>query len=60
MSEREIDRLDRGEWGLVAALSLAGIGIVVGSQLLVAAATVPLWYVVAAGDPAGRDGAPPA
>ncbi|WP_440770129.1 DUF58 domain-containing protein [Natronorubrum sp. DTA28] len=48
MSEREIDRFGRGEWGLVAALSLAGIGIVVGSQLLVAAATVPLWYVVAA------------
>ncbi|WP_226005345.1 DUF58 domain-containing protein [Natrinema salinisoli] len=42
------DRLDGGEWAVAATLSLAGLGIAVGSQLLVAAATLPLWYVAAA------------
>ncbi|MXV63654.1 DUF58 domain-containing protein [Natronorubrum sp. JWXQ-INN-674] len=41
------DRTGNGEWGIVATLSLAGIGLAVGSQLLVAAATLPLWYVAA-------------
>ncbi|WP_246998498.1 DUF58 domain-containing protein [Halosolutus gelatinilyticus] len=47
-ADREIDRVDRGGWAVVAALSIAGAGIAVGSQLLVVAATLPLWYVAAA------------
>ena len=46
--DRERHRSDRGEWAVVAALSLAGLGVAVGSQPLVAAATLPLWYLVAA------------
>ncbi|WP_265110094.1 DUF58 domain-containing protein [Halosolutus halophilus] len=47
MSDRAVDRLDRGEWAVATALALAGVGIAVGSQLLVVAATLPLWYVAA-------------
>ncbi|AEH36520.1 DUF58 domain-containing protein [Halopiger xanaduensis] len=47
-SERTVERVDRGEWGVAVALALAGIGLVVGSQVLVVAATVPLWYAAAA------------
>lgn len=48
MTERTVERLDRGEWAVAATLAIAGIGVAVGSQLLVAAATLPLWYVGAA------------
>lgn len=38
----------RCEWGIATAVALAGVGIAVGSQLLLVAATLPLWYVAAA------------
>ena len=45
--DREVERVDSGEWAVVAALALVGVGIVVGSPVLVVAATLPLWYVAA-------------
>ncbi|MFC4543993.1 DUF58 domain-containing protein [Halosolutus amylolyticus] len=48
MTDRAVDRLDSGEWAVAAALALAGVGISVGSQFLVVAATLPLWYVASA------------
>ncbi|MFC4436554.1 MULTISPECIES: DUF58 domain-containing protein [Natrialbaceae] len=48
MTDRDVRRLDRGEWALVGALALAGLGLATGSRVLVAAATLPLWYVAAA------------
>ena len=45
--DREVERIDGGEWAVAAALALAGVGIAVGSQVLVVAATLPLWYVAA-------------
>ncbi|ELZ06218.1 hypothetical protein C482_00310 [Natrialba chahannaoensis JCM 10990] len=45
---REQYRVDRGEWALFAVLALAGTGLLLGAQVLVAAATVPLCYVAAA------------
>ncbi|SEW21470.1 DUF58 domain-containing protein [Natrinema salifodinae] len=48
MTDRDIDRVGRGELAAAATLSIAGLGLAVGSQLLVAAATLPLWYVAAA------------
>ncbi|SER54741.1 DUF58 domain-containing protein [Natrinema salaciae] len=48
MTGRTVDRLDGGEWAIAATLVFAGFGLVVGSQLLVVAATLPLWYVAAA------------
>ncbi|MCU4924606.1 DUF58 domain-containing protein [Halobacteria archaeon AArc-dxtr1] len=36
------------EWSVAAAVGLAGVGLAAGSQLLVIAATIPLWYAVAA------------
>jgi len=36
------------EWGVIVAVLLAGTGLVVGSPVLLAAATMPLWYVAAA------------
>ncbi|OIB57684.1 DUF58 domain-containing protein [Natrialba sp. SSL1] len=50
-SEHKSDRghrVDRGEWALFASLVLAGTGLLVGAQILVAAATIPLCYVAAA------------
>ncbi|GAB3668207.1 DUF58 domain-containing protein [Halopiger thermotolerans] len=47
-SERTVERIGRGEWAVAAALALAGSGLVIGSQVLVVAATVPLWYAAAA------------
>ncbi|PCR90683.1 DUF58 domain-containing protein [Natrinema ejinorense] len=54
MTARTVERLESGEWALAATLSLAGLGIAVGSQLLVVAATLPLWY--AAGAVLGSEG----
>jgi uncharacterized repeat protein (TIGR01451 family) len=48
MTGPTVDRLGSGEWAVAATLSIAGLGIAVGSQVLVAAATLPLWYVAAA------------
>ncbi|MEY7850503.1 DUF58 domain-containing protein [Natrarchaeobius sp. A-rgal3] len=48
MSDHRIERVDNGEWALVASLLLAGVGIAVASPILVAGATVPLWYGVSA------------
>ncbi|ELY71406.1 DUF58 domain-containing protein [Natrinema versiforme] len=48
MSDRTVERLAGDEWAIAATLALAGLGIAAGSQLLVAAATLPLWYVAAA------------
>ena len=45
--DREVERIDGGEWAVVATLALVGVGIIVGSQVLVVAATLPLWYVAA-------------
>jgi len=47
-SDRTLERVGRGEWALAGALVLAGIGLALGNQLLVAASTLPLWYVGAA------------
>ncbi|SDQ26751.1 DUF58 domain-containing protein [Natronobacterium texcoconense] len=46
--DRTVGRVDRGEWAVAAALLVAGAGLAVGSQVLVVAATLPLWYVAAA------------
>ncbi|NGM68287.1 DUF58 domain-containing protein [Natronolimnobius sp. AArcel1] len=47
-ADRTVERIDQGEWAIVVALLLAGLGLTVGSQVLVAAATLPLLYVGAA------------
>ncbi|THE66817.1 DUF58 domain-containing protein [Salinadaptatus halalkaliphilus] len=47
MTDRTVERLEDTAWAITASLALAGAGIVLGSQLLVAAATMPLWYVAA-------------
>ena len=44
----DVDRTTRGEWALAVALGLVGLGFVLGNQVLVAAATVPLGFVAAA------------
>ncbi|WP_408959515.1 DUF58 domain-containing protein [Natrinema sp. 74] len=48
MSQRTVDRLENGKWAVATTVAIAGLGLGVGSQLLVAAATLPLWYVGAA------------
>ncbi|WP_049926769.1 DUF58 domain-containing protein [Halopiger goleimassiliensis] len=48
MTGRDVHRVDDGSWALVAAVTLAGLGIGLGNQVLVVAATLPLWYVAAA------------
>lgn len=48
MTDRTVERLAGDEWAIAATLTLAGLGIAAGSQLLVVAATLPLWYVAAA------------
>lgn len=48
MSEADVERLGHAQWGVAAALAIGGSGVVVGSPLLVAAATLPLWFVAAA------------
>ncbi|ELY78043.1 DUF58 domain-containing protein [Natrinema gari] len=47
MTDRTVDRVADSDWAVAATVALAGLGITVGSQLLVAAATLPLWYVAA-------------
>ncbi|PSQ47619.1 DUF58 domain-containing protein [Halobacteriales archaeon SW_7_65_23] len=37
-----------GSWAVAAALAIAGIGFVVGSPVLLAGATIPLWYTAVA------------
>lgn len=44
----EIERRDSGAWAVAAALAIGGVGLAAGSPLLVAAATLPLWFVAAA------------
>jgi uncharacterized repeat protein (TIGR01451 family) len=46
-SEREQERTDQGSWAALVTLLVVGTGIAMASPLLVAAATVPLWYVAA-------------
>ncbi|WP_226481083.1 DUF58 domain-containing protein [Natrinema amylolyticum] len=48
MTGRTVERVADSDWAVAATLAFAGLGIAVGSQLLVAAATLPLWYVAAA------------
>lgn len=43
-----VSRTDDGTWAVLGTLGLAGIGIATGSPLLVAAATVPLWFAASA------------
>ncbi|EMA37339.1 hypothetical protein C446_10800 [Halobiforma nitratireducens JCM 10879] len=45
---RTVDRLDRSQWAVAATLAIAGAGIAAGSQFLIVAATLPLWYLGAA------------
>lgn len=47
MSDHTVERMQHGEWGVVAALLVGGLGVAVGSPLLVAGATIPLWFVAA-------------
>ncbi len=48
VADRTVKRLDRGEWALAVTVLLAGLGLAVGSQVLLVGATLPLWYVAAA------------
>ena len=45
--EQPLERIDTGWWGVVVAIILVGAGIAAGSPLLVAASTIPLWFVAA-------------
>ena len=49
-AEDDVVTVDRAEeeWGVVIALGLAAIGLAVGSPVLLAGATIPLWYTAAA------------
>lgn len=49
-----VDRAEE-EWSVVVALGLAAVGLAVGSPVLLAGATIPLWYTAAASF-AGRPG----
>jgi uncharacterized repeat protein (TIGR01451 family) len=42
-----VDRAEE-EWSVVVALGLAAVGLAVGSPVLLAGATIPLWYTAAA------------
>jgi len=42
-----VDTAD-GTWGVVVAVALAAVGLAVGSPVLLAGATIPLWFTAAA------------
>lgn len=47
-TERDQTRVGDGGWALVVTIVLLGAGLAAGSQLLLVAATIPLWFVAVA------------
>lgn len=48
MTVADVERFADRQWGFAAAVGLGGIGLGIGSPILVAAATLPLWFAAAA------------